>query len=233
MPCCTWKPKNALEKITRRRQCRLLSSKFTIPCGIKCPCLKFPPFNWTKKKGLGLLLKFLFAAMHAHDRASANNAALNALFGILAANLCDSPCFSYSFSNAGKKIVLPLLDKFTSLWLCKGWNGRQQQENTLSLTLIYAGIRNTSFSTTNCFCSSQLWTSLCTSTLSSSVTTKAAPIWLIFWTMWIIHKSSKVFCFLAKNFAVPAFLSSCWEGVLFARTSFKSNALAERFWTTG
>ena len=34
VPCCTWKPKNALEKITRRRQCRLLSSKFTIPRGI-------------------------------------------------------------------------------------------------------------------------------------------------------------------------------------------------------
>ena len=32
-----------------------------------------------------------------HDRASANNAALNALFGILAPNLCDSPCFSYIF----------------------------------------------------------------------------------------------------------------------------------------
>ena len=231
MPCCTWKPKNALEKITRRRQCRLLSSKFTIPRGIKCPCLNFFPLQLNQKERFGVVAEISLCC--------------NAWSSFC--QWCRPQCSVWYSSpqplwqsllqlfifQCRQKIVLPLLDKFTSLWLCKGWNGRQQQENTLSLTLIYAGIRNTSFSTTNCFCSSQLWTSLCTSTLSSSVTTKAAPIWLIFWTMWIIHKSSKVFCFLAKNFAVPAFLSSCWEGVLFARTSFKSNALAERFWTTG
>ena len=115
VPCCTWKPKNALEKITRRRQCRLLSSKFTIPRGINALVWIFSPFNWTKRKGLGLSLRFLFAAMH--DRASANDAALNALFGILAPNLCDSPCFSYSFSNAGKKSC-SLLSFWTRSHLC-------------------------------------------------------------------------------------------------------------------
>jgi len=52
----------------------------------------------------------------AHDRASANEVAMETL-SVVFPKAADIPCMSHTFDNVGKKLVCPILDEFMGLWV--------------------------------------------------------------------------------------------------------------------